>query len=95
MPIDRIHTRKHARREGRADDHDRRLSLVIERIEIAAGHHGNTKGAEEAGRDGAPHRARIVLAMGVTITRELQPNPEVVGIPPGSDDTESSLGDAG
>ena len=95
VPVDRILTRKHALCESRADDDDRLLILVIERVEIAPGKNGNAKRGEKAGRDGSPLRARIVFAMDVTITRELQTYTEVVGIAPGSDHTESRLGDAG
>ena len=96
MSIDRILTRKHAVCESRADDHDRLSILVIERVEIAPGNNGNAQRGEKAGRDGTPQRARIVFAMGVTITRELQTYTEAAaGITPGSDHSESRLGDAG
>ena len=95
MPADGILTRKHASCESRADDHDRLVIVVIERVEIAAGNNGNAERAEKAGRDGPLHCARIVFARGVTITRELKTYTEVVGITPGSDHTESRLGDAG
>src|SRR5207249_1349335 len=96
MPIDRILTRKHALRESRADDHHRLLILVIERVEIAPGNNGNAQRGEKAGRDVTPQRARVVFAMDVTITRELQTYTEAaVGITPGSDHSESRLGYTG
>ena len=96
MPIDRILARKHLPRQSRADDHDRLAIAVIERIEIAAGNDGNAKRGEKAGRDGAPQRARIVFAMGVTIAGELQTYAEAAaGITPGSDHADSRFGDAG
>src|SRR5580658_4230856 len=96
MAIDRILAGKHLPCESRADDHDRLVSLVIERVEIAPGDNGNAQRAEKAGRDATPQRARIVLAMDVTITRELQTYVEAaVGITPGSDHSESRLGDTG
>ena len=96
MAVDRILARKHLLRESGADDHDRLVSLVIERVEIAPGKNGNAQRAEKAGRDGTPQRARIVFAMDVTITRVLQAYTEAAaGITPGSDHTDSRLGDAG
>jgi len=95
MPVDRILTRKHLLRESGADDHDRLVSLVIERVEIAPGNNGNAQRAEKAGRDGTPQRAGIVFAMDVAITRELQAWTEVVGITPRGDHPDSCLADAG
>ena len=43
MPIDRILARKHALCESLADDHDRLVILVIERVEIAPGKNGNAE----------------------------------------------------
>src|SRR6202162_3618967 len=84
MSADGIPGRKHAAREGLADDSDGLLNLVILRIEIAAFKNGHAERGEKAGRDGAPHRARIVFAMDLAISRKLQTWAEVVGIAPGS-----------
>ena len=43
-----------------ADDHDRLVILVIERVEIAAGKNGSAQRAEKAGRNRTRLRARIV-----------------------------------
>jgi hypothetical protein len=95
MPIDRVLNGKHALGESRANNRDRLSILVIERVEIAAGNNGNAKSGEKAGRDGAPKRARIVFAMNMTITRELEAYTEVLRITPRSDYTDSRFGDPG
>jgi hypothetical protein len=96
MAIDRILAGKHLLCESGADDHDRLVSLVIERVEIAPGNNGNSQRAEKAGRDATPQRARIVFTMDVTITRVLQTYVEAAaGITPGSDHPDSRLSDAG
>ena len=71
------------------------MSLVIERVEIAPGNNGNASALKKPERV-TPQRARIVFAMDVTITRELQTYIEAAaGITPGSDHPDSRLGDAG
>src|ERR1700730_14682556 len=92
MPIDRILTGKHAVDESRANNRDRLSILVIERVEIAAGNNGNAKSGEKAGRDGAPKRARIVFALNMTITRELEAYTAVLCITARSDHPDSRFG---
>src|ERR1700723_3819663 len=94
MLADGIPGSKHAAREGLGDDSDRLLNLVILRIEIAAFENGHAERGEKAGGDGAPHRARIVFAMDVAISRKLQTWAEVVGIAPWSNRAESGGSDA-
>src|SRR4029077_12357830 len=96
VPINRVFAGKHALCESLADDHDRVSTLVIILlVEIAPGKNGNSQRIEKAGRDGAQLRARIVFAVDVTITGELQTGTEGVGVTPGSNDSESRLGDSG
>ena len=82
-------------RKSLADDHHRLVILVIERVEIAAGKNGSAQRAEKAGRNRTRLRARIVCAMRVTIAGELQTYTEVLGVTPGSNFSESRLGNTG
>ena len=84
LTIDRVLIRKHALRHALADDHDRLGVPAVGVREIAAGDDRHAQRREEARRDRAEARARIVLAVGlrVALDGELEARTEDAGIPP-------------